>query len=514
MARSTTAAPSSAAKKPRAGKPRPIDPNLFQVHEHTLANGLRVRLVENHAVPTISYYTFFRVGSRNERPGITGIAHYFEHMMFNGAAKYGPKEFDRVLESAGGSSNAYTSNDVTAYYEDFASDALPTVIELESDRMRSLALDPQLLASEREVVKEERRLRVDNDIVGMLDEALGTLVWRAHPYRWPVIGWMEDINAISREDALQFFRTYYAPNNAILVAVGDLDPARTLEMIERAYGDIAAGPPVPEVIDAEPEAQGERRAEVHFPSQAPALMLGYRAPKARDTDTFVLDVIQSALSIGDASRLTRRLVYKDEVATNVMVDFGWRIDPSVFLVFAELQPGGDPRKVEKAIYEELARVAEEGITDLELQKAKNTLRAHFLHEIATNNGRAHAIGNYETLLGDWRESLRTLDRYGAITHADVKRVAAAIFDPKNRSVVTLVPTATEEEAPAPKRRPKAAKAKAKAKAKPKAKPAATMRAKVKAKVKAVSARATKAPAKKRVATKTTTRAATAKRRTR
>ncbi len=450
MARSS-AAPVKSSRRPRAAKPRPIDPSLFQVHEHTLPNGLRVRLVENHAVPTISYYTFFRVGSRNERPGITGIAHLFEHMMFNGAAKYGPKQFDRVLESAGGSSNAYTSPDVTAYYEDFAADALETVIDLESDRMRSLAITPEMLASEREVVKEERRLRVDNDIVGMLDEALGSLVWRAHPYHWPVIGWMKDIEAISREDALAFFRTYYAPTNAIVVAVGDLDPAETLALIERYYGDIPAGPAVPEVIDSEPEPNGERRAEVHYPSQAPALMIGYRAPKARDEETFVLDVIQSVLSIGDSSRLIKRLVYTEEIATNVMVDFGWRIDPGVFLVFAELQPGGDPKRVERSIYQELERIAEEGIDDLELQKAKNTLRAHFLHEIATNNGRAHAIGNYETLLGDWRESLRTLERYAAIRNADVKRVAAKIFSPKNRSVVTLVPASDEAEAPPKKR---------------------------------------------------------------
>jgi len=472
----SSAATDRSTKRLRAGKPRPIDPNLFQVHEHTLPNGLRVRLVENHDVPTISYYTFFRVGSRNERPGITGIAHLFEHMMFNGAAKYGPKEFDRVLESAGGSSNAYTSPDVTAYYEDFASDALETVIDLESDRMRSLAITPEMLASEREVVKEERRLRVDNDIVGMLDEALGALVWRAHPYHWPVIGWMKDIESISREDALAFFRTYYAPTNAIVVAVGDLDPEKTLALIERYYGDIPAGPPVPEVVDNEPEPNGERRAEVHYPSQAPALMIGYRAPKASDPDAFVLDVIQSALSVGDSSRLIKRLVYTEEIATNVMVDFGWRIDPGVFIVFAELQPGGDPGRVERAIYQELERVAAEGIDDLELQKAKNTLRAHFLHEIATNNGRAHAIGNYETLLGDWRESLRTLDRYAAVTNADVKRVAAKVFSPKNRSVVTLVPAGEEAEAPATRRRA-AGKARAKAPAKTKAKGRATTKRK-------------------------------------
>lgn len=432
------------AKNPATAEPkgsRSLDPSLFDVVEHTLKNGLRVRLLRNPAVPTISYYTFFEVGSRNERPGITGIAHLFEHMMFNGAKKYGPKEFDRVLESAGGYSNAYTSPDITAYYEDFASDALPTVIDLESDRMRSLAITPSTLESEREVVKEERRFRVDNDVVGMLDEALGTLVWKAHPYHWPVIGWMGDLNAITAQQAQDFFHTYYAPNNAIIVAVGDLDPKKTLEMIEKAYGDIPSGPKVPAVVESEPEPNGERRAKVHYPSQAPALMIGYKAPAARSPDTVVLDVIQSALSFGDSSRLIKSLVYEQELATNLMVDFGWRIDPGVFMVYAELEPEGDPAKFEAALYAELQKLVEKGLDDLELQKAKNTLRAHFLHEIGTNNGRAHAIGNYEILLGDWRKNLETLERYAAVTNADVKRVAASIFRETNRSVVTLVPTA-------------------------------------------------------------------------
>ena len=179
----------------------------------------------------MSYYTFFQVGSRNERPGLTGISHLFEHMMFNGAAKYGPKEFDRVLESQGGTSNAYTSNDMTVYYEDFTSEALETVIDLESDRMRSLSVTPVTLEQERQVVKEERRLRTDNSIFGLMEEQLETLVFQAHPYRWPVIGWMDDIERIGREDCLDFLRSWYAPSNATIYAVGDLDPDETMALI-------------------------------------------------------------------------------------------------------------------------------------------------------------------------------------------------------------------------------------------------------------------------------------------
>jgi predicted Zn-dependent peptidase len=417
-----------------------IDPALFPVTEHTLPNGLRVRLLPDHAVPTVSYYTFFRVGSRNERPGITGIAHLFEHMMFNGAAKYGPKEFDRVLESHGGYSNAYTSNDVTAYYEDFTSSALERVIDLESDRMRSLAITPETLKQEREVVKEERRLRTDNDILGMLDEQLGATLYLAHPYRWPVIGWMGDIEGITREDCLAFFRTYYAPSNATLFVSGDFEPAEALSLIERYYGDIPAGPPAPEVPPYEPPQKGERRAQVRYPAQASALALGYHAPSAGDALAPICDVLQYALSAGEGALLTQRLVYEDELAVNAMVDFSWRIDPGAFSIYVELKPGVDPRKAEAAVEKVLRGVAEKGLAAADLDRAKNLLRSRSLRELATHNGRAHAFGNAEIFMGDWRSALTLLDRYQAVTSAQVKAAAKQLFDPARRNVVTLIPS--------------------------------------------------------------------------
>src|ERR1700674_2645287 len=186
-----------------------LDPKDFPVEEHALQNGLKIRLLRDSSLPVATLYSFFRVGSRNERPGITGISHLFEHMMFNGSKKYGPKEFDRRLEAAGGTSNAYTSHDLTAYYEDFASEALPLVLDLEADRMASLVIDDDSLQREREVVKEERRFRTDNDIDGMMDEAMGALAFVAHPYRWPVVGWMTVLNCITRKDCERYFRPYY-----------------------------------------------------------------------------------------------------------------------------------------------------------------------------------------------------------------------------------------------------------------------------------------------------------------
>ncbi|MBS2027411.1 MAG: insulinase family protein [Deltaproteobacteria bacterium] len=417
-----------------------ISPDLFPVHEHTLPNGLRVRLMPDHAVPTVSYYTFFRVGSRNERPGITGIAHLFEHMMFNGAAKYGPKEFDRVLESHGGYSNAYTSNDVTAYYEDFSSSALEKVIDLESDRMRSLAITPETLKQEREVVKEERRLRTDNDILGMLDEQLGATLYLAHPYRWPVIGWMGDIERISREDCLAFFRTYYAPNNATLFVCGDFEPNAALALIQKYYGDIPSGPEAPEVPAYEPPQKGERRAQVRYPAQASAVAMGWHAPKASDPLTPVMDVLQYALSAGEGALLTKRLVYQDELAVNVMVDYSWRIDPGAFSVYVELKPGVDPKKAEAAVDKVLQGVAEKGLASADLERAKNLLRSRALRELATHNGRAHAYGNAEVFMGDWRLALAMIDHYQAVTNAQVKAAAKSLFEAGRKNVVTLVPS--------------------------------------------------------------------------
>ncbi len=429
----------SAAKKAPSVAMHPALTELANVQEATLPNGLRIRLAPSDAVPTISYYTFFKVGSRNERPGITGISHLFEHMMFNGAKKYGPGAFDQVLESAGGSSNAYTSNDLTVYYEDFVSEALEKVIDLESDRMRSLAIGDRMLKSERQVVIEERRLRVDNEISGMMDEELGTLVYKAHPYRWPVIGWMKDIENITKEDCMEYFRTYYAPNNATVYVVGDFDSRKTLALIKRYYGDIKKGPSAPPVIDAEPQQKGERRAEVRHPAQAPSVLIGYHAPSARSDDAVVLDVLQYVLSVGQSSRLTRELVYQQELAVSVSMDWTWRFDPGTLLLQLELKPGAKPEQVERALYAQLEAVATAGITEHELQKAKNNLKAHLLRELSTNNGRANALGTYEQMLGSWKDGLALPSRYEAVTAEQVKIAAAKYFRAENRSVVTLIP---------------------------------------------------------------------------
>ncbi len=423
-----------------ATPPRLID--LDAVQCRVLPNGLRLRVLREAGSPTLSYATFFQVGSRNERPGITGLSHLFEHMMFNGAARYGPKQFDRVLEARGGHSNAYTSNDLTVYYEDFAAEALATVVDLESDRMRSLRIDDEALEQEREVVKEERRLRTDDSVYGLMEEALEALVHQAHPYRWPVIGWMSDIERITRADCEAYFRTFYAPGNAAIYVVGDLDPGPTLALLAGAYGDIPAGPAPAPVATGEPEQRGGRRAEIRYPAQGPALLCGWRAAAARSPDVAALDLLQVTLGVGESSRLRRRLVHQDALVTAVGVSFGWRIDPGVFSIFAELSPGVKVERVERILAEELARVAEGGVTATELRRARALLRSSVLHELGTHHGLAHALGNAEALLGDWREAGRALELYAGVRPADVKRVARQYLAPRRANTVVLVPEAT------------------------------------------------------------------------
>jgi zinc protease len=412
---------------------------LLPVVESRLPNGLEVRMVPDSGLPFVSLNLFYRVGSRNERPGITGISHLFEHMMFNGAKKYGPKAFDRELETRGGTSNAYTGTDYTSYHETFPSEALEKVLDLESDRMRSLAISDKMLKSEREVVKEERRASVDNDINGTLYEELDALAFKVHPYRWPILGWMGDLDLIDREACQRYFQTFYAPNNAVLYLSGDVNPKTALPLIRKYFATIPKGPKVPTVNEYEPEPNGERRMVLKKPAQSPALLMGYHAPTARHPDTPVLDVIQYALGVGEGSRLNRSLVYGDGLAIGTQVDWQWRIGPGLFTVRLDLALEADPQEAEKRVYAEMESIAQKGLTAKELMRAKNNLRAHLLHELSTVTRRPDILGMYEMLLGSWRAGLNMDESYQGITLAQVKEAAARYFQPERRSVITLIP---------------------------------------------------------------------------
>ena len=425
----------------RAGEKTQAAPMKLNTTVETLKNGLKVILMEDHSVPVISRYTFYRVGSENERPGITGISHFMEHMMFNGSAKYGPKEFDRILESNGGYSNASTGEDITGYFEDFASNILEICIDLDSDRMKSLNLDPKYVVSEMDVVKEERRLRTDNSVDGAMYEELYALAYKAHPYGWPVIGWMSDLEGITRDDAVKYYRTYYAPNNAILVIVGDFDTKKALELVHAYYDPIPSQAPPEPVRTVEPEQQGERRAELHKVAEMPQVLIGYHIPDVKANDIYALDVLQYVLSSGESSRFYRKLVRDLGLAVYAESNAEWRIAPSLFSIDVKVKPDKTAKECETAVYGVLDDIAKNGITAAELARAKKGIEANFYRSMQTVNGKARKIGTYEIYFGDYSEILKVQDRYRAVTPDDVKRVAGQYFQQKNRSVVTLVPEA-------------------------------------------------------------------------
>jgi predicted Zn-dependent peptidase len=415
----------------------------FPVAEQKLDNGLRVLVVEDHAVPAITCYTFFNVGSRDERPGRTGISHLFEHMMFNGSKKYGRGEFDRQLESRGGVSNAFTTEDITAYSDTFPSEALELVLDMEADRMGALLIGEESLAAEREVVKEERRLRIDNDVQGAMFELLGATAYVAHPYGWPVVGWMSDLDAITVDDCQEYFRVHYAPNNATLILAGDVRKERAFELVRKAFSGIPAQPPAVPVVANEPPQKGERRAVLRKAAQVPAVAMAFHVPPSTSDDVYALDLVETLLATGDSSRLTRSLVRERQVASWVSAGNAYRVDPSVFLIAAEARPEVPIETLEKALLDELERLARDPVADAELQKARNLRTMSLVKALKTSRGKAEQLGLYQSYFGSYKTLFEAVGKYQAVDREAIRKAAASAFRADNRSVVTLVPAAEE-----------------------------------------------------------------------
>ncbi|MDH4069649.1 MAG: insulinase family protein, partial [Ignavibacteria bacterium] len=312
---------------------------LVAPHEFVLDNGMKVVMVEDHTVPSICFSIAFRVGSRNETAGITGISHLFEHMMFNGSAAFAPTQFDSILEAGGGYSNAYTSNDITFYYEEFNPDLLETVLVMESDRMRSLKVDSENLEQERGIVKEERRVSTDNSIPGAMFEELYAGAFVAHPYQNPVVGWMGDLDNIRLEDARDYFRVYYAPNNATVFVVGDFDPSFLTEKMVEYFAEIPPQEIPRPVVNSEPPQRGERRVVLRKEARLPSVAIGYKVPAVSSSDIFPLMLLSAILSDGRSSRLYKRLVYDLEAVTAVEATVDQYIDPGLFTVYAQMRTG-------------------------------------------------------------------------------------------------------------------------------------------------------------------------------
>jgi zinc protease len=414
-------------------------PQNTEVATHTLKNGMKILVQEDHSIPNVALYIFYRIGSRNERPGTTGISHFFEHMMFNGAKKYGPKQFDNVMEAAGGSNNAYTSHDVTVYQDWFPRSALELIFEMEADRIENLGFVPKIIESERGVVASERRTSVDANNFGILSEQLWASAFTAHPYQWPVVGWMVDIENWTMEDLKRHFQMGYSPSNATMVVVGDVGAAEIVGLARKYIEPIAAHDPPPKVTTREPEQMGERRVQVKKFAQLPMLMVGYHVPEAAHADYYALQVLETILFSGQSSRMYQRLVDKDQLALFVNGGAGFSFDPTLFTISSQPKAGVAPEAVEKAISEELDKVRTDLVADQEIQKAKNIELAGFYRQMKTINGRANSLGSYEVFFGDYRKMFTAPADYDKVTREDLKRVAQKYFTDKNRTVATLVP---------------------------------------------------------------------------
>jgi zinc protease len=411
----------------------------FPVATKTLKNGMKVLVQSDHSIPNVALYIFYRVGSRNERPGTTGLSHFFEHMMFNGAKKYGPGDLDKVMEANGGANNAYTSRDVTVYQDWFPHSTMPLIFDIEADRIENLSFDPAKIKSEREVVASERRLSVDNDNGGLLDEQLWATAFIAHTYQWPVIGWMSDIEQWTMEDLKHHFAMGYSPSNATMVVVGDVSSEEVFQLCEKYIEPIPAHAPPPPVTTVEPEQLGERRLVVHKPSELPLLLVGYHVPQSNSADFYALNILRTVLFQGESSRMYQRLVDKDQIALDVSSESDSSFDPALAIIVAQPKQNIDPAACEKAIYEELERVKSTPISDQELDKAKNIRLMEFYQQMRTINGRANTIGTYEVFFGDYNKLFDTATNYAAVTKEDVQRVAKAYFGANNRTIATLLP---------------------------------------------------------------------------
>ena len=404
------------------------------VKTFTLKNGMKIIVLEDHSIPNANMYLFWKVGSRNEQPGNTGLSHFFEHMMFNGAKKYGPKMFDRVMEANGGSNNAYTTENVTVYTDWFPSGSIEVMFDLEADRIGALDIAPKMLESERGVVLSERRTGLENSNFQAIQAQVKSAAFFAHPYRWPVIGYESDIKSWTKKDLEDYFKTYYAPNNCVVVIVGDVTVAQVKKLSAKYFEPIPQNTPPAKVRTVEPPQNGEKRVIVRKQVSTPNILLAYHVPATSDKDYYALDMLSSILSSGNSSRLIKTLVYDNPTASSAFTYMPESFDPNLFYAFGTAGRGVSAEKLEKEMLAVIEKVKKDGVTDLELQKVKNQKLMEFYRQIETINGKANSIGTYELFFGSYKKLFDAPKFYESVTKADIQRVAKKYFTKKNRTV--------------------------------------------------------------------------------
>lgn len=411
----------------------------FPVEKFKLDNGLTVLIHEDHSVPILSYHQWFRVGSKDEKPGRTGLAHFFEHLMFKGTTEYAAGEMERVIQSNGGDFNAFTSLDYTGYYINLPNDKLEVAMQIESSRMTNLLFDQKQINSEREVVKEERRFRVDNQIMGFLNQKVFSTVFKVHSYRWPVIGYMRDLNAATKNDMKDFYRVHYAPNNSVLVIAGAVNSADVKKLVQKYYGKIKPQKLPEKKFKQEPEQKAARGVNIKRSVQAPVFALVYKAPKAGVPDAYTLDLLSNILSDGHSSRLYKRLVYRGQLASSISSYNYTPQEPGIFQVTGSLRPGANLQKAITATYSEIYKMRKKLVSEKELAKAKNQVMYSYVSSLKTVGGKARALAVNEILFGDYTRLFSDLEKYHEVSREDIKSAAERYLIPEKRSTITIVP---------------------------------------------------------------------------
>ena len=415
------------------------------VTKFTLENGLTVLLLEDHTVPMVSYHTWYRVGSRDESPGVTGAAHMLEHMMFKGAKKYDGKAFDRIFHENGIVNNAFTTNDYTGFYENLPSSKLELVMDMEVDRMTSLLLNPDDLKSEKEVVKQERGWRVDNNPMGLVRELMMSTVFKANPYHWPVIGYMEDINNYTVDKLRGFYNTFYVPNNAVLVLVGDFKTEQVKNLVRKYYGGLLPKPLPERKYPQEPPQKVQQNAFVRKDVQGSSVVIAFQSPRQGEPDMYPLDLAANILGNGTSSRLHRRLVYQKQIATSAYAfNFAMK-EAGVFAIGVNMKPEAPIKEALEISYNELWKLRNRKVGAKELEKAKIQVMKELVDSLKTMDGKARALAVNEIVTGTYESLFTDIDKYEAVTEDDIMQAAAKYTNQTQRSIIVLEPKEGKKE---------------------------------------------------------------------
>ncbi len=417
---------------------------LANPFETTLKNGLRVIVKEDPRAPTVAQMVWYRIGSMDEVDGASGVAHVLEHMMFKGTPSVGPGEFNKLVAAAGGRDNAFTSRDYTAYFQQVPKEKLAEMMRLEADRMRHLNVDPKEFAQEIKVVMEERRMRTDDNPQSKLFEQMNAVAFQAHPYRRPIIGWMNDLETMTAADAKAWYDTWYVPNNAFMVIVGDVNHKEAFALAEKYFGAIDARTLPARKPQVEPKQDGTRRVNVKAPAELPVLIMGYKAPVLRDidkdSDPYALQMLAAILDGHDAARFNKKLVREDKVALSVNIDYDDTArGPGMFYLSGTPSEGRTVTDLENALRAEVARIQKDGVSESELKRARAQLVAAEVYKLDSMFGQAMEIGQIESAGLPYQKLDRMLDKLQKVSAAEVQAVAKKYFTDDTLTIGVLEP---------------------------------------------------------------------------